>query len=175
MRFLTRLGAAAAVLSVLAGLPGIKFTFTRFVFEYAQPSLPVDYFALLLCLVAGGAGVALAALAFAPERRASTATLIARAEPLVHLVTRDFELERYAHRIGAPFIAAGAFVSRFDESVTESLADLAGEGSAQASALLSRLRAARSSLYLAGGLAVAGVLALLSILAATGHFWIHSL
>ena len=175
VRFLTRLGTAAAVVSVLVGLPGIGFTFTRFVYEYNRPTLPVDGFALLLCLAAGGGGVALAVFAFAPARRAATANAIARAEPLVHLVTRDFELERYAHRIGHPFVAAGAFVSRFDESVTESLADLAGQGSAQASALLSRLRSARSSLYLAGGLAVVGVLALLSILAATGHFWIHSL
>lgn len=176
VRVLTRLTTAGAVLAVLSGLPGVgRFTFTRFVYEYARPILPVDGFGLLLCLVAGGAGVALAALAFAPARRAVSAPLIARAEPVVHLVTRDFELERYAHRLGAPFLAAGEFVSRFDENVTEALADLATQGSAQGSALLARLRSARTSLYVAGGLTVAGVLALLSILAATGHFWIHSL
>ena len=175
VRFLTRLSTAAAVIAVLAGLPGIRFTFTRFVYEYTRPNLPVDGFALLLCLVVGGAGAGIAALAFAPARRAASAPLIARAEPAVHLVTRDFELERYAHRLGAPFLAAGEFVSRFDENVTEALADLATQASAQGSALLNRLRSAKTSLYLAGGLTVAGVLALLSILAATGHFWIHSL
>ena len=176
VRFLTRLTTAGAVIAVLAGLPGVgRFTFTRFVFEYTRPDLPVDWVGLLLCLVAGGAGVGLAALAFAPARRAVSASLIARAEPVVHLVTRDFELERYAHRLGAPFLAAGEFVSRFDANVTEALADLATQGSAQGAALLSRMRSAKTSLYLAGGLTVAGVLALLSILAATGHFWIHSL
>lgn len=176
VRFLTVLTTAGAVLSVLVGLPGAgRLTFTRFVYEYAQPHLPVDGLALLLCLAAGAAGVALAALAFAPARRAVSASLIARAEPAVRLVARDFELERYAHRLGAPFLAAGEFVSRFDENVTEALADLATQGSAQGSALLSRLRSAKTSLYLAGGLTVAGVLALLSILAATGHLWIHSL
>ena len=176
VRFLTRLTTAGAVIAVLAGLPGVaRFTFTRFVFEYTRPDLPVDGFALLLCLVAGGAGTALAWFFFAPARRAASAPLIARAEPVVRLVTRDFELERYAHRLGVPFLAAGAFVSHFDENVTEALADLAMQGSAQGSALLTRLRSARTSLYVAGGLTVAGALALLSILAATGHFWIHSL
>jgi NADH:ubiquinone oxidoreductase subunit 5 (subunit L)/multisubunit Na+/H+ antiporter MnhA subunit len=177
VRLLTMLTTAGAVLSVLVGLPRVgRFTFTQFVFEYARPDLPIDWFGLLLCLVAGGAGVALAALAFAPARRAVSAPLIARAEPVVHLVTRDFDLERYAHRLGAPFLAAGEFVSHFDENVTEALADLAAQGSAQGAALLSRLRSAKTSLYvMAGGLTVAGVLALLSILAATGHFWIHSL
>ncbi|MBV8529581.1 MAG: hypothetical protein JOZ75_14815, partial [Candidatus Dormibacteraeota bacterium] len=52
---------------------------------------------------------------------------------------------------------------------------LATQGAAQGSALLTRLRSAKTSLYLAGGLTAAGVLALLSILAATGHLWIHSL
>ena len=176
VRFLTRLATAAAVLSVLSALPGVgRFTFTRFVFEYARPDLPVDFLALLVSLAAGGLGVVVAALAFAPERRAAAASLLVRAEPVVRLVSRDFELERYAHRLGAPFMAAGAFVSHFDQSVTESLGDLAGQVSEQSSTLLNRLRTAKTSLYLAGGLTVAGVLALLSILAATGHFWIHSL
>lgn len=176
VRFLTALMTAGAVVSVLVGLPGVgRFTFTRFVYEYTQPDLPMDGFGLLLCLVAGAAGVALASAAFAPARRPASAALIARAEPVVRLATRDFELERYAHRLGSPFVAAGEFVSRFDENVTEALADLATQGSAQGSALLNRLRSAKTSLYLAGGLTLAGVLALLSILAATGHFWIHSL
>ncbi|MBV8527573.1 MAG: hypothetical protein JOZ75_04600, partial [Candidatus Dormibacteraeota bacterium] len=120
VRFLTRLTTAGAVIAVLAGLPGVgRFTFTRFVFEYTQPVLPVDWFGLLLCLVAGGAGAALAWMFFAPARRAAAAPLIARAEPLTHLVTRDFDLERSAHRLGAPFLAAGEFVSRFDANVTE--------------------------------------------------------
>ena len=176
VRFLTRLATAVAVLCVLSSLPGVsQFTFTRFVFEYTRPDLPVDFLALLVCLGVGALGVAVAALVFAPQRRAAAAPLFVRAEPVIDLVARDFELERYARRLGAPFIAAGAFVSYFDQSVTESLSDLAAQVSEQASALVNRLRSARTSLYLAGGLTVAGVLGLLSILAATGHFWIHSL
>jgi hypothetical protein len=37
-----------------------------------------------------------------------------------------------------------------------------------------RLRTSRVNLYLAGAMTVVAVLALLAVLAATGHFWIHT-
>lgn len=185
-RFATRAGVVGAALSVLAGLPGIGpvhagglsipgLTFTRFVYEYLRPTLPVDGLALVVCLAAGAIGAAAAAYALAPGRRAATSALIERTEPLALIVTRGFELERVAHRLGAPFMAAGAFVSRFDEQITETLSDLAAQGSDAGSALVSRLRSARSPIYLAGGLTVVALIALLSILAATGHLGVNPL
>jgi hypothetical protein len=186
LRLVTRLSGVGAIASVLVGLPGLNpvhsgslripgLTFTRFVYEYARPILPVDYLALVVCLVAGAIGVAAAGYALAPSRRETSARLVDRTEPLARLITRGFELERLSHRVGAPFIAAGGFVSRFDDSITETLADLVAQGSLQASDLVGRLRSSRTQVYLAGGVTVAALLALLSILAATGHFWIHSL
>lgn len=186
LRLVTRLCGVGAIASVLVGLPGLNpvhsgslripgLTFTRFVYEYSRPILPVDYLALVVCLAAGAIGVAAAAYALAPSRRVASAGLVARADPLARLITRGFELERLGQRVGAPFVAAGGFVSRFDDSITETFADLVAQGSLQASGLVGRLRSSRTQLYLAGGVTVAAVLALLSILAATGHFWIHSL
>ena len=185
LRRALRIATLAAALSVIVGLPGIGpvhagslsipgLTFTRFVWLNARPSLPVDGLALLLGIAAAAAGAAGAWLAFAPERRAAVAARTARAEPVVRLVARGFNLERYAHRLGRPFVRAGGFVSGFDDTVTETLGDTVAQGSLLASTLIARARTARTQLYLAGGLALAAVLALLSILAATGHFWIHS-
>ena len=186
LRRATRVLTLGAVASVLVGLPGIGpvhsgtfsvpgLTFTRFVYETVRPSIPVDGLALVIVLAVAAAGGAATWLALDPSRRGAVSVQLDRAGPVVHLVTRGFNLERYAHRLGRPLIAAGGFVSRFDDSVTESLADTVAQGSLLASGLLARTRVRRSPLYLAGGLAVVAVLALLSILAATGHFWIHSL
>jgi NaMN:DMB phosphoribosyltransferase len=71
-------------------------------------------------------------------------------------------------------LLAGAAISHFDDSVTDTIADTVAQGSAAAASLVARLRGTRAPVYLAGGVAVIAVLALLSILAATGHFWIHS-
>ena len=171
----TLAAAAGAVVAVLVGLPGISgLAFTRFVDAGARPALPVDVEALLMCLAALGIGVVVAALAFAPDRRASTATITERYEPVVRVVERGLFIERYAHRLGQPFVAAAGFVSRFDDTAVESFGEAAGLASAAAGSLLTRARSPRTSVYLAGGLAVVAVLALLSVLAATGHFWIHS-
>ncbi|MFN2582297.1 MAG: proton-conducting transporter membrane subunit [Candidatus Dormibacteria bacterium] len=186
LRRATLLASLGTVAAVVVGLPGIApvhngklsipgMTFTRFVYESARPSLPVDGVALLI-----GLGViAIAAVAgwllYAPARRALTTSLTTRLEPAPRLLARGLNLERYAHRSGRPFLAAGTLVARFDDTVLESLGDTVMQAASQGSFLVARLRAMRSPLYLAGGLAVAAVLALLSILAATGHFWIHSL
>lgn len=176
LRVPTVVALAGAIIGVLVGLPGVqRFTFTRFVYEYAQPLLPVDGWALLICLGAGGLGVALAVLAFAPARREAVERMAAPVAPLTRLAARDFHLERSAHRLGAPFLAAAAFVRRFDDGITETLADLAGAAAAQASGLGVRLRDTRTPIYLAGGLTIVAILVLLSVLAATGHLWMHAL
>lgn len=186
LRLVTRLGTVGAVLAVIAGLPGIGpvhagrlsipgLTFTRFVYEYNRPALLVDGWALLICLVAGGLGAVAATFALSPARRAAASGLVERGEPVARVIMRGFELERVGHRVGAPFLAAGEYVARFDDSITETLSDLVAQGSLLGSDVVSRLRSARTTLYLAGGLTVAGVIALLSILAATGHLWVHPL
>jgi NADH-quinone oxidoreductase subunit L len=186
LRLLTRLGSVGAVLAVIAGLPGIApvhsgglsipgLSFTRFVYEYNRPTLPVDGWALLICLGVGALGAAAATLAFAPARRGAVAPLFARTERVARMVTDDFALERVGHRMGAPFVAAGEFIARFDDSITETLSDLVAQGSLLGADLVARLRSARTPLYLAGGLTIVGILALLSVLAATGHLWVHSL
>jgi NaMN:DMB phosphoribosyltransferase len=48
-----------------------------------------------------------------------------------------------------------------------------GESVDEAAALLGAFRNARFARYLAGGLVVVAILALLSVLAATGHLWVH--
>ena len=48
-----------------------------------------------------------------------------------------------------------------------------GESVDLAATGLGAFRNARLSRYLAGGLIVVAVLALLSVLAATGHLWVH--
>lgn len=176
LRVTTVAGVLAAVVAVAVGLPGVqRFTFTRFVYEYSQPTLPVDGWALLICLGAGVIGATLTALALAPAWREATQAIAARAAPVTEAGAHGFYLERYAHRLGTPFLAAAGFVRRFDDGVTEALADLAGEVAAAASGLGVRLRDARTPLYVAGGLAVAAILALLSVLAATGHLWMQAL
>jgi NADH:ubiquinone oxidoreductase subunit 5 (subunit L)/multisubunit Na+/H+ antiporter MnhA subunit len=181
----TLIAAAGAVLAVLAGLPGIApvhagkvsipgLTFTRFVYLGARPSLPVDGFALILSLGALALGAVIAMLVFAPARRAAPAALAQRYEPLLRVVARGFFIERYAHRLGRPLLVAAGFVARFDDAAAQTVGETFALSGNVATSLLSRARTPRTSLYLAGSLAVIAVLALLSVLAATGHFWIHS-
>ena len=182
----TRYALGAAILAVIVGLPGIGpvhagrfsipgLTFTRFVYEYARPALPMDGLALVIALAAGAIGAGAAWLLFAPQRRAASTAIGERFPQVVHFVSRDFNLERAAHRIGRPVLVAASFVSRLDDTLLESIGSTVTQSAEAAAALASRARAARSSLYLAGGFAIVSVLALLSVLAATGHFWIHSI
>ena len=55
---------------------------------------------------------------------------------------------------------------RADRGVGRGERRLAAEG-------LGRFRNARFALYLAGGFVAIAILALLSVLAATGHLWVH--
>jgi hypothetical protein len=176
----------AAVASVLVGLPGIQpvhagslsipgLTFSHFVYPGGvRPSLPVDYFALLLSLLVLGMGAAAAFALFAPQRRARTAAVTARIEPVVRAATRGFYIERAAHRLGVPFLAAGRLAAAFDETVLDGVTDAAGASTGRIAAAAARVRTVNQSLYLAGGVVVIVVITLISVLAATGHFWVHS-
>jgi hypothetical protein len=70
-------------------------------------------------------------------------------------------------------MAIAGRVSDFDDQVTAPVAASAGESVDEAATLLATLRNTRFSRALAGGLVVVGILALLSVLAATGHLWVH--
>jgi NADH-quinone oxidoreductase subunit L len=176
----------AAVASVIAGLPGIQpihsgklsvpgLTFIHFVFFGAQrPYIPVDGLALLLSLAVLAVGAAAAFALWAPDRRARTSVVAQRFEPAVRALTRGLFLERAAHRAGHPVLATAQRTSRFDVVVIDALADAAAGGVDLAAAGVWRLRTPRVNLYLAGAMAVVAVLALLAVLAATGHFWIHT-
>jgi len=180
------LAAVAAVAAVLAGLPGLQpihsgklripgLTFTHFVFFGPhRQTLSLDVLALLLALVAMVAGAGAAWWAFAAQRRARTTELVARYERVVRVVARGLFLERVAHRAGQPVLLAARSAERIDASLAPALADSAAAGTMLAAASLSRLRLVKLNVHLSLGIAVAGVLALLAMLAATGHFWIHT-
>ena len=70
-------------------------------------------------------------------------------------------------------MAIAGRVSDFDEQVTAPIAASVGESVDEAAALLATIRNARFSRAIAGSLVVIGILALLSVLAATGHLWVH--
>jgi hypothetical protein len=111
---------------------------------------------------------------FAAQRRARTAAVVARYETSVAVITRGLFLERTAHRVGQPLLLAAQAMDRFDATVPAALTDAAAAGTMLAASSMSRLRAVRINVYIAGSVLVAGVLTLLALLAATGHFWVHT-
>jgi hypothetical protein len=72
-----------------------------------------------------------------------------------------------------PLLVVASRVSSFDEEVTAPLAVSVGESVELGASGLGAFRNARVSRYLAGGLLVIAILALLSVLAATGHLWVR--
>jgi cytochrome b len=72
-----------------------------------------------------------------------------------------------------PMLAVAGRVSGFDEQVIAPIESSVGESVDYAAIGLATLRNVRFSRYLAGALVVVGILALLSVLAATGHLWVH--
>ena len=180
------LAGIAAIAAVLAGLPGLQpvhsgklsvpgLTFTHFVFFGAhRQALSLDVLALLLALATAALGVGAAWWAFAAQRRGRTSELVSRYERGVRVVARGLFVERVAHRAAHPVLVAAQSVERIDARVAPALADSAAAGTMLAAASLSRLRMVKLNVHLSLGIAVAGVLALLALLAATGHFWIHT-
>jgi NADH-quinone oxidoreductase subunit L len=176
----------AAVGSVIAGLPGIQpihsgklsvpgLTFIHFVFFGAQrPYIPVDGLALLLSMAVLAVGAGAAFVLWAPDRRVRTAALSQRFEPVMRALARGLFVERTGHRAGQPVLAAAQRTSSFDLVVIDALTDAAAGGVDLAAAGVWRVRTPRVNVYLAGAMAVVAVLALLAVLAATGHFWIHT-
>jgi NADH:ubiquinone oxidoreductase subunit 5 (subunit L)/multisubunit Na+/H+ antiporter MnhA subunit len=177
------LAIIAAVVIVLAGLPGLQpfflgskriagLTFLRFVFYGGHPqSIGLDGGAVLIALVALVAGLGAAYLFFAPGRK--RIALPAFAAWPERVAVQGFYVERFTELAAQPLMAIAGRFSDFDEQVTAPVAASVGESVDEAATLLATVRNARFSRALAGGLVVVGILALLSVLAATGHLWVH--
>jgi NADH-quinone oxidoreductase subunit L len=164
------LAIAAAVVAVLVGLPGLQ-PFMRFVF-YGQHQQPIglDGAAVLIALLALVFGFGAAYLWFNPARHRLTA--VSAGWPL-RVAAEGFYVERLTNLAAQPILAIAGRVSSFDEQVTAPIAASVGESVDDAATLVGLFRNARFARYLAGGIVVVGILALLSVLAATGHLWVH--
>jgi NADH-quinone oxidoreductase subunit L len=164
------LAIAAAVLAVLVGLPGLQ-PFMRFVFYgQHQQSIGLDGVAVLIALLALALGFGAAYLWFNPARHRVAAA--SRSWPL-RVAAEGFYVERITDLALQPILAIAARVSSFDEQVTAPIAASVGESVDDAATLVGLFRNARFARYLAGGVVVVAILALLSVLAATGHLWVH--
>ncbi len=161
---------AAAVVAVLVGLPGLQ-PFMRFVFYgQHQQSIGLDGVAVLIALVALAFGFGAAYLWFNPARHRVAA--ISGSWPL-RVAAEGFYVERLTDLASQPILELAGRVSSFDEQVTAPIAASVGESVDDAATLVGLVRNARFARYLAGGIVVVAILALLSVLAATGHLWVH--
>jgi NADH-quinone oxidoreductase subunit L len=174
----------ASVLAVLVGLPGLQpftlgtrriagLTFMRFVVYGKHPqSISIDGIALLIALLALVGGFAAAWLWFGPARRTATLAAAAAFRPL-RVAEEGFYVGRLTNLAARPLLAIAGRIASFDDEVTAPIAASVGESADLAAIGLGALRNARFARYLAGGIVVIAVLALLSVLAATGHLWVH--
>jgi NADH-quinone oxidoreductase subunit L len=177
------LALIAAVAAVLVGLPGLHpfslgsgriagLTFVRFV-HYGNHPQAIDFsvVAALVALLTLACGFALAGFLYAPARRSQ-----APAGPApwpVRVLEQGLYAEWLAQTATQPLLVVASRISSFDQEVTAPLALSVGESVELAATGLGAFRDARLSRYLAGGLLVIAILALLSVLAATGHLWVH--
>jgi NADH:ubiquinone oxidoreductase subunit 5 (subunit L)/multisubunit Na+/H+ antiporter MnhA subunit len=176
------LALVAAVVAVLVGLPGLQsfsiggrriagLTFTRFVF-YGDRHQQIDFngVALLIALLTLACGVGVAVYLYSPARRSAART----ASMPERVLERGLYVEWLTDAAMAPLLAVASRVSSFDEQVTAPIGVSVGESVDLAATGLGVFRNARLARYLAGGLVVIAILALLSVLAATGHLWVHT-
>jgi NADH:ubiquinone oxidoreductase subunit 5 (subunit L)/multisubunit Na+/H+ antiporter MnhA subunit len=177
------LALIAAAAAVLVGLPGLHpfgigrgrvggLTFIRFVVFGDHPqAIDFNGIAALVALLTLACGAALAVFLYAPARR-SAAQAGAGAWP-VRMLEQGFYVEWLTQIATRQLLVVASRVSSFDEEVTAPLAVSTGESVELAASGVGALRNTRLSRFLAGGLLVIAILALLSVLAATGHLWVH--
>jgi NADH-quinone oxidoreductase subunit L len=167
------LAIVAAVVTVLIGLPGLAgFTLMGFVFYGSHhQSISLDGTAALISLLSLACGFGAAYLWYGPARRRATIPTAARWP--FRVAERGYYVERFTELAAQPLLAIAARVSSFDDQVTAPIAESVGESVDDAAAVLGTFRTARFARYLAAGLVVAAILALLSVLAATGNLWVH--
>lgn|GEM_PF-1568667 len=177
------LAMVVAVLAVIVGLPGLQpfhlgsgriagLTFMRFVYYGSRPqAIGLDGVAALLALLAAAGGFGAAYLWFNPARKSAVAALSASLP--WRIAAQGFSVERGTELAVQPLLIVSSRVSAFDEQVTAPIAASVGESVDEAAGVLAIFRNARFARYLAGSLVVVAILALLSVLAATGHLWVH--
>ena len=176
------LALVAAVVAVLVGLPGLQpfelgrriagLTFMRFVF-YGAHHQTIDFnaIAFLVALLALAAGIGAAVFLYSPARRAVRTD----AEPWpMRVLEQGFYVEWLTQAAAAPLLAVSGRVSDFDAQITAPITVSVGESVDLAASSLGSFRNARLGRYLAGALVVIAILAFLSVLAATGHLWVHT-
>jgi NADH-quinone oxidoreductase subunit L len=162
------LALVAAVIAVLVGIPGLQFVF------YGLQHQPIGFsgVAAIVSLLTLGCGAGLAVLVYAPGR---PATARAGLPPwAVRALDEGLYVDGVTQSAMQPLLLVAARVTSFDQEVTASLAASVGDSADLAARSLGRLERTRPTRYLAGGLIVIAVLALLSVLAATGHLWVHT-
>lgn len=165
------LAIIAAVVVAVVGLPGVE-PFMRFVFYGRdQQAIGLDATAALLALLTLAGGFAAAYVLFGPARRG--AALVADAFLPLRVAAEGFYVERLTELAAQPLLAIAGRVSSFDDEVTAPIETSVGESVDYAATGLALLRNARFARYLAGGFVLIAILALLSVLAATGHLWVH--
>ena len=153
------------------GLPGVE-PFMRFVFYGRhQQAIGLDAAAAVLALVTLAGGFGAAYLVYGPARRG--AALVAEALLPLRVAAAGFYVERLTELTAQPLLAIAGRVAAFDDEVTTPIETSVGESVDYAAAGLALVRNARFTRYLAGSLVVIAILALLSVLAATGHLWVH--
>jgi NADH-quinone oxidoreductase subunit L len=172
-----------AVVTVLVGLPGLEpfhlgstriagLTFMRFVFYGRHhQSIGLDGTGALIALLALVAGFGLAYLWYGPARR-RTAAPVAALWPL-RVAERGYYVEGFTELATQPLLAIATRVAGFDDQVTAPITESVGESVDEAAAVVARFRNARFARYLAASLVVVAILALLTVLAATGNLWVH--
>ncbi len=165
------LAIVAAVVVAVVGLPGVE-PFMRFVFYGRhQQAIGLDATAALLALLTLAGGFAAAYVLFGPARRG--AAIVADAFLPLRVAAEGFYVERLTELAARPLLAIAGRVSSFDDEVTAPIETSVGESVDYAATGLALLRNARFARYLAGGFVLIAILALLSVLAATGHLWVH--
>ena len=94
--------------------------------------------------------------------------------PPERVLERGLYVEWLTDAATPPLLAVASRVASFDDQVTAPIEVSVGESVDLAATGLGTFRNARLARYLAGGIVVIAVLALLSVLAATGHLWVHT-
>jgi NADH-quinone oxidoreductase subunit L len=177
------LALVAAAAAVLVGLPGLHpigigsgriagLTLIRFV-HYGNHPQAIDFsvVAALVALLTLACGFALAVFLYAPARRSGARASVSPWP--VRVLEQGLYVEWLTQAAMQPLLVVASRVSSFDAEVTAPLAVSVGESVELAATGVGAFRNARLSRYLAGGLLVIAILALLSVLAATGHLWVH--
>jgi hypothetical protein len=165
------LAILAMVVVAVVGLPGVE-PFMRFVFYGPhQQAIGFDATAALLALVTLAGGFGAAYLVYGPARRG--AALVADAFLPLRVAAEGFYVERLTELAAQPLLAVAGRVASFDDEVTAPIETSVGESVDYAAGGLALIRNTRFTRYLAGSLVLIAILALLSVLAATGHLWVH--